>query len=80
MKKLTIVYALLSLFLIGCTGCMASKPVVASFNADAHKNLAGQKRLRAGAQRAITINWVDREHTQKACIKCVLKKNSKHTL
>ena len=80
MKKLTIIYATLSLFLAGCTACATNKATNINTGVDAHTNLINHKRQGSEQHRAITINWVDKNKAQKTLNDLDGKKNSKHTL
>tara|TARA_R110000824_G_scaffold22121_1_gene81509 strand:+ start:1012 stop:1254 length:243 start_codon:yes stop_codon:yes gene_type:complete len=80
MKKLTVIYVFLSLFLFGCTGCLTKQPTIVDRGVDAHKNLIGTKRQGSEAHRAITINWVSKDKAQNVCTKCDVKKSAKHSL
>ena len=80
MKKLTIIYATLSLFLAGCAACATNKATNINTGVDAHTNLINHKRQGSEQHRAITINWVNKNKTQKTWKNLNGKKNTKRTL
>tara|TARA_B100000131_G_scaffold259040_1_gene254484 strand:+ start:521 stop:763 length:243 start_codon:yes stop_codon:yes gene_type:complete len=80
MRKLTIIYATLSLFLVGCTACATNKAVNTNAGVDAHTNLTNHKRQGSEQHRAITINWVNKNKAHKAWDNLKGKKNTKRTL